>query len=343
MAINKLGTTIRIYGTLLVNETPTDPNTLRLDIIDPTSTTTSYEFGTDPEIVRDSVGQFHFDLMLTQRGVWRYQWFSNASLTAFEEGIIEVADEVVITSVDDSDPPVAVPFVQFRVYDQQGVSIVVADDGPIAQRTDATGSITIQLPDGTYRISPFKLGWIFTASSFDVAGDGPHAVQIQGRLMQTRWLQWEDLECVVDRATVDRLFNDDNSGFRDMVLIEQVIQGAEAMAESKLLRSWTREQIFELATHDAALRHQAAWIAMEMATERRQEFIAADGKGRYWAQYERAIAYFDALSKSKDHSRGETRAGQGANAGGERRPTLRADEAPFIFAPDKNGVGQGGF
>jgi len=339
MAINKIGTTIRIYGTLLVSGTPTDPNTLRLIISDPAGTDTEYVWNTDPEIVRDSVGQFHFDLLLTQRGEWGFRWYSNSTLTAFEEGTIEVADAVVITTLDDSSPPVVVPFVHLRLNDEDGQ---VVDTGVSPQRTGADGTLSIELPDGTYRMSLFKVGWIFDPVFFDIAGAGPHAVQVQGRLMTTRWLQWEDLEAVVDVATVDRLFNDANTGFRDMRLIEAVIQGAEAMAESKLLRSWTRDQIATMALADVALRQQAAWIAMEMASERRQEFIAADGKGRYWAQYERSISYFDGLSKSKDHSRGEEQA-RSANTGGARMPALAPQEDPFIFAPGRNGRGPGGF
>lgn len=338
--MSKLGDTIRIYGTLLVNDTPTEPNTLRLDIIDPTGTTTSYTWGTDGEVVREDTGQFYFDLMLTQRGEWSYEWYSNSTLTAFETGTIEVADEVVITSVNDQVvPAVEVPFVQFRLHDDSGTEVDVGLD---PQRTGAAGTVSLQLEDGTYRLSPFKLGWIFDVTVFDVAGDGPHAVEVPGRTLASRWLQWEDLEAVVDVATIDRLFHDDNSGFRNMKLIETVIQGAEALAESKLLRSWSREQIYEMAGLDTALRHQAAWLALEMATERKQEFVSSDGKGRYWAQYERSIAYFDALSKSKDHSRGEVVA-KSANTGGQRRPTLRVNQDPFLFAPGRNGRGPGGF
>lgn len=339
MTINKLGSTVTIYGTLLVNDVPTDPNTLRLEIVDPVGSTTSYIYTSDPEIVRVSTGQFSFDLALTQRGTWSYRWYSNSSLTAFDGGSIEVANAVTLESVTNAVPAVALPFATFRVWDEDG-NLLDLELSP--QRTDATGSIVIELPDGTFRFSMFKLNWIFQPLIVDIT-TSPTVVQLVGRPIESRWLHWEDLESIVDTATIDRLFNDKNTAIRDMVLTEQVIQQAETLAESQLLRSWTQQQIADLAAHDPALRAQAAWLALEGASERRQEFIAADGKGRYWAQYERSMTYFKELSKSKSHSRGEEVAGKGSNAGGELRPALRPRQARRIFADEPDGSGHGGF
>jgi len=335
----KLGDPITIYGTLLVNNTPTNPNTLRLVIIDPLNVPTEYIYGSDEEIEKIGTGSFSFDLMATQRGKWTYQWFSNHSLTAFETGEIEVSNAITLFSGNDSNPSVATPFVDFRIWDSSG-SLV--DTGLSAQRTGSDGTVSVNLLEGTYRISAFKLGWIFTPSYFDVTSVTTTAA-IVGRLMESRWLQWEDLESIVDKATIDRLFNDTNSAFRDMVMVEQVIGQAESMAETNLLRSWTRPQIALLAANDPALRAQAAWLALEFASERKQEFIAADGKGRYWAQYERAMKHFETLSKSQNHSRGEANAGHGSNSGGARRPVLAPNQDPFVFAPGRNGRGPGGF
>ena len=339
MTINKLGSTVTIYGTLLVNDVPTDPNTLRLEIVDPVGSTTSYIYTSDPEIVRISTGQFSFDLGLTQRGTWSYRWYSNSSLTAFDGGTIEVANAVTLESVTNAVPAVALPFASFRVWDEDG-NLLDLEVNP--QRTDASGTIAIELPDGTFRFSAFKLNWIFQPLIVDIT-TSPTTVQFVGRPIESRWLHWEDLESIVDVATIDRLFNDKNTAIRDMVLTEQVIQQAETLAESQLLRSWTQQQIVDLAAHDPALRAQAAWLALEAASERRQEFIAADGKGRYWAQYERSMTYFKELSKSKSHSRGEEVAGHGSNAGGSLKPALRPRQSRRIFADEPDGSGHGGF
>jgi len=343
MDINVVGKSIRIFGTLLVNDVATDPTTLRIDITAPDLTVTSYEWLADPEVVRTGTGTFYFDLTPNAPGTWSYAWYSNSNLTAVDSDTISVAWPVAITTVDDQATPATVPFANVRVWDADGKLLTLVDE-ETNPRTDATGTLSVALPAGTYRLTAFKLGWIFDGPTLvDLIDPGPFGVQLQGRLMVSNWLQWEDLECTTDKATIDRLFNDDNLGVRDMMLVEDLIQQAEALAESKLLRSWDRPSIFSMARADKALRGQAAWLVIEMATERKQEFIAADGKGRFWAQYERAMTYFDNLSKSKDHSRGEAVVGQGANSGGERRPRLRSNEDPHVFAPDRNGRGPGGF
>ena len=339
MSIIKLGDTVVVYGTLLVNDTATDPHTLRLEIEDPAGSVTEYIWTSDPEVVRDTVGAFHFSLMVTQNGSWTYRWFSNSSLTAFEAGTIDVANTVVVQTVNDATPAVAVAFVTFRIWDGDGNAI---DTGIDPLRTNASGVLTIALPDGTYRLSASKLNWIYDPIYFDIT-TSPTTVQLVGRLVQTRWLHWEDLEMVTDKETVDKLFTDKNTAMRDMVMLEEVLQQAETIAESQLLRSWTQAQIVDLARADRGLRGQAAWLAMEFATERRHEFISADGRGRYWAQYERSMSFFKELSKSQIHSRGESSAGKGANAGGAVRPILQANQPRRIFADEPDGSTHGGF
>ena len=341
MPINRIGTTTRIFATLFVDDVPTDPNTLTLIITDPAGSNTFYEFNIDPEIVQDGVGVFHFDLQLTQRGTWLFAWTSNTSLVAFESGQIVVAQQALIITIDNAEPTSnAVPFTTLKIHDSEANLV---DTGIDPQRTDASGLLDTDLPEGQFRITAFKIGWIFEPILIDLVGVGPYNIIVPGRLLISNWLKWEDLECVVDTATVDRLFTDDNDNTRDMILIEAVIQQAESLAEAQLLRSWTREQIFKLGRADKAMRAMAAWFAIEMASERKQEFIAADGKGRFWAQYERSEKYFIALSKSQHHSRGEIEAGQGSNSGGKRLPKLGSNQDPFVFAPGINGREPGGF
>jgi hypothetical protein len=337
--IIKLGDIVVVYGTLLVNDIPTDPTYLRLEIVDPVGTVTSYIWTADVEVVRDTVGAFHFNLMITQNGSWTYRWFSNSTLTAFETGTIDVANTVIIQSVNDASPAAAVAFVTFRVWDGDGNAVDLGVD-PV--RTDASGVLSIALPDGSYRISATKLNWIYDVVYFDIT-TSPTTVLLVGRPVETRWLHWEDLEMITDKETVDKLFTDKNTAMRDMVMLEDVLQQAETIAESQLLRSWTQAQIVTLARGDKGLRGQGAWLAMEFATERRHEFISAEGHGRYWAQYERSMAYFKELSKSQSHSRGEAQAGKGSNAGGAVRPVLQANQSRRIFADEPDGTGHGGF
>lgn len=337
--IIRLGEMVVVYGTLLKDDVPIDPISLRLEIEDPSGSITEYIWNTDPEIVRDSIGAFHFDLMATQPGRWIYRWFSNSTLTAFEIGNIDVAHSVIIQSTDDMNPSNAIAFVSIRIWDGDGNSVNFETK---EDYTDSTGLLTTNLPAGTYRITAFKTNWIYEPFYFDVIAS-PTVIRLIGRSVQTSWLHWEDLEMVTDKETVDKLFTDKNTAMRDMVMLEDVLQQAETIAESQMLRSWTQSQIVDLARADKGLRSQAAWLAIEFATERRHEFISADGRGRYWAQYERSMSFFKELSKSQIHSRGEVSAGKGANAGGAVRPILQVNQARRIFADEPDGSSHGGF
>jgi hypothetical protein len=337
MSFIRVGRPIRLFGTLMVGNVPTNATTLRLVVVNPTGDDTEYLYGQDPEIVRPSTGQYYFDLLVNAPGVWTYSWFAEGSNTAFKTGTVDVARPLTITSV--SDTATAVPFVSIRMWDGDGNDVDIE-----GTRTDSTGQHVSSVTPGTYRIVASKGGWIFeSAKMVDLAGAGPYTIQVEGRLLSSRWLTWEDLEMVADRASIDRIFNDQNTSQRDMVTVEAVIQQAEALAESKLLRNWTREQITLLARSDAAVRGQAAWLALELGTERKHEFISTDGKGRYWSQYERAIDFFESLARSESRPRGEEASGPGANVGGEVRPVVPPYQDSFTFAPGRGGRGPGGF
>lgn len=333
--INKLGSTVRLNGVLLVDDIPTDPDSLRLEIEDPTGGVTEFILGVDPEIVVNGVGRFYYDLQLTMRGSWLFRWFSNGSLTAFNHGQVDAAFEVVVTTRSEDGNPI--PFASFRVMTGEGEEVYDL----VNDRTASNGEAPIELMPGNYRIVAAKLGWIFAPTLVDVTESG--SVIVEAHPVRSRWLTWEDLEGIVDRATIDRLFDDKTSGHRDMILVESSIQQAEAMAESLLLRNWSLDQVVALARNDSAVRAQAAWLALEFASERRSEFLSDDGKGRYWAQYERAMSFFDKLGKSLVHSRGEAQATTGANSGGAIRPVVPANQEPHIFAPGRGGRGPGGF
>lgn len=52
-----------------------DPTTITFEIKQPDETTTQYVYVTDPEVVRDSLGVFHVDWPLAQKGlhIFRYE------------------------------------------------------------------------------------------------------------------------------------------------------------------------------------------------------------------------------------------------------------------------------
>jgi hypothetical protein len=162
-----------------------------------------------------------------------------------------------------------------------------------------------------------------------------------------RFLTPKDLENVAGGAAViDQLFDFNGDGVRDSMPLIEILCAAEDHMASYLLKAWpVRDQIDEIGRTDRLARRHAAWVAMELAVEQRGQLLGSDGKGRYWAQYERANDYFDRLARSALHTNAQTRVGVGVQEGGAVNPQLSSPCEPrFIFAPDKrNPTGHGGF
>ena len=337
MTTINIGDDVRIFGTVLLGGVPTDPVTMKITVTRPDTSTFFYEYPTDPEVVRDGVGQFHYDLGITQAGAWTWAWDSDNSFVATGDGELEVADPATVATVDTATPtPNAVPFADWQLRDSQ---LQLVAEG----QTDVAGESALNVDDGSYQLTAEKLGWKFEPVNLTITGAGPHTMTAVGSQRLASWLHVADIESCIGAGNVDRLFCDNNSGLRDGLLLERIMQDAEGIAESRMLRGWSSAQVATLALNDDSFRRHAAWVACELATERKGEFISDDGKGRYWAQYERALDHFEQLSKSKIHSRGEAAAGQNANTGGARRPALESNVERWTFAEDGEGNGPGGF
>lgn len=153
-----------------------------------------------------------------------------------------------------------------------------------------------------------------------------------------------DLELLIGSGKVDELSDDNHDGRRDPLVVEGVMAQAEDFAASYLLKGWSREQIGTMIVEDASLKTQVAWIACEMLAERRPQFLGVDGKGAYWAQYDRAVKYLERLARSRGHSVAEATAGSSAQRGGRVYPLRDANQPSFVFAPSRNNPrGSGGF
>ncbi len=151
----------------------------------------------------------------------------------------------------------------------------------------------------------------------------------------------------VGSERVRQFFDDNVDGdlSDDDAAVQQILSEAEGEAASRMLRAYNHDNIVQLAGADEVFVGHVAWVALELASERRPEFCGADGKGQFWAQYERAVSYFENLSKGKQRSRGEAVAGKGKNTGGNLQPKPPAGTADnFVFAPSKSAPdGHGGF
>lgn len=71
---------------------PTDPTAVICKIKTPGGTVTTYTYGTDPEIVKDSVGSYHLDHIATQEGTYKYRWEGTGAVQAAEDGRFYVDD-----------------------------------------------------------------------------------------------------------------------------------------------------------------------------------------------------------------------------------------------------------
>lgn len=65
-----------------------DPTTVKFDVKKPDGVTTAYVYGTDAELVKDAVGQYHAELDLDQSGNWHYRMYSEGTgQTAAEDDL----------------------------------------------------------------------------------------------------------------------------------------------------------------------------------------------------------------------------------------------------------------
>lgn len=67
-----------------------DPDVVKLTIKEPDATVTTYVYGTDAELIKDSIGNYHADIDADQSGTWYYRWWSTGSGQAAAEKRFDV-------------------------------------------------------------------------------------------------------------------------------------------------------------------------------------------------------------------------------------------------------------
>lgn len=80
--------TVRCKGTFLSSDVPVDPTTVTFKVKrKDASSTTTYVYGTDAALVKESTGVYHVDFDPTTPGEWfyRYEGVSTGIKTAEEE------------------------------------------------------------------------------------------------------------------------------------------------------------------------------------------------------------------------------------------------------------------
>jgi hypothetical protein len=63
-----------------------DPTTVSFSFRNDDGEVTTYLYGTDTEIVRDSIGKYHVNVDASSSGIWRYRFFSSGTVKAADEG-----------------------------------------------------------------------------------------------------------------------------------------------------------------------------------------------------------------------------------------------------------------
>lgn len=93
MAAYSLGQLVRITATFTdENGDAADPGAVFCQIKTPAGVTTSYEYGVDGEVVKDSTGVFHLDLDCDAVGWWSWRWYSTTSVQAADEDRLQVSE-----------------------------------------------------------------------------------------------------------------------------------------------------------------------------------------------------------------------------------------------------------
>jgi len=83
---------IRLSASFTVNGVATDPTTVTLKIMPDGGSETVYEYGTDPELEKESVGNYFCDFAIPSEGDWYYKWYGTGDAYAAKQGSFEVID-----------------------------------------------------------------------------------------------------------------------------------------------------------------------------------------------------------------------------------------------------------
>jgi len=82
----------RLTVTFTSGGVPVDPDALTVKVRNPANEVTTYVYGVDAEVVRDSIGVYHVDVSVDRSGTWRHRWEGTGSNQAAGESSFEVED-----------------------------------------------------------------------------------------------------------------------------------------------------------------------------------------------------------------------------------------------------------
>jgi len=86
----KMGQKVRVTCEFKVSDVLTDPTTVKCKIMDPSRNVTTYVYGTDAELVKDSTGLYHVDIVTDEVQEWNFRFEGTGSCVAVEESTFGV-------------------------------------------------------------------------------------------------------------------------------------------------------------------------------------------------------------------------------------------------------------
>lgn len=87
MAYYDKGDLVRVSGAFTdIDGVAQDPATITFKFKDPADNVTTYTYGVDAELVKDSVGNYHVDVDADEVGVWYYRYAATGNGQCAEEG-----------------------------------------------------------------------------------------------------------------------------------------------------------------------------------------------------------------------------------------------------------------
>ena len=92
-----LGDVIRCSGSFVNSaSTAIDPTNVYAKIKVPSGTITTYTYGVDAELVKDSVGNYHVDVDASTSGTFLYRFYSTGTGQAAEEAAFVVEPSLLV-------------------------------------------------------------------------------------------------------------------------------------------------------------------------------------------------------------------------------------------------------
>jgi hypothetical protein len=80
-----IGDAIRCSVEFKANSVLTDPSVVTFKLKNPAGTETTYVYGTDAQLVRDSTGAYHVDVDISSAGIYYYRFVGSGTLKAASE------------------------------------------------------------------------------------------------------------------------------------------------------------------------------------------------------------------------------------------------------------------